>query len=406
MTQKRNIIKYVPPQKWVSYDMKVLIELLIDAKAAVQSLKTVPFQKDWVQKLQYIQLKREVAGTSRIEGADFTENELEAALNESPEELFTRSQKQARAAKNTYLWIANLEDERPIDKNLIFEVHRRIVTGADDDHCPPGVLRGKDKNVIFGAPSHRGAEGGTECEEMFNKLVQASQREFKDHDLLIQALALHYHFAAIHPFLDGNGRTARALEALMLQRVGLRDSAFIAMSNYYYDEKVDYLNALTQARAGGHDLTPFLAFGLRGITKQCRRLFDEINKNVSKALYRNLMFDLFSRLRTERKRVIAKRQIEVLKVLLDRDTIEWNKLVVMTKDIYSSLKNPLTALVRDVNQLSYLGAIRVTKESNPDNEGDAIYVLHINLSWPTEISESDFMAKIKELPTVRSQSFI
>lgn len=406
MTQKRNIIKYVPPKKWIFYDREVLIEFLVDAKAAVQSLKTVPFQKDWVQKLQYIQLKREVAGTSRIEGADFTENELEAALNESPEELFTRSQKQARAAKNTYLWIANLEDERPIDKNLIFEVHRRIVTGADDDHCPPGVLRDKDKNVIFGAPSHRGAEGGTECEEMFNKLVEASQREFKDHDLLIQALALHYHFAAIHPFLDGNGRTARALEALMLQRVGLRDSAFIAMSNYYYDEKVNYLNALTQARAGGHDLTPFLAFGLRGITKQCRRLFDEINKNVSKALYRNLMFDLFSRLRTERKRVIAKRQIEVLKVLLDCDTIEWNKLVVMTKDIYSSLKNPLTALVRDVNQLSYLGAIHVTKESNPDNEEEVIYMLHINLAWPTKISESDFMARIKKLPTVKSQSFI
>ncbi len=384
--------------------MGALIELLIDAKAAVQSLKTVPFQKDWVQKLQYVQLKREVAGTSRIEGADFTESELEAALDESPEELFTRSQKQARAAKNTYLWIANLEDERPIDERLIFEVHRRIVTDADDDHCPPGVLRGKDKNVIFGTPSHRGAEGGTECEEMFNRLVQASQREFKDHDLLIQALALHYHFAAIHPFLDGNGRTARALEALMLQRVGLRDSAFIAMSNYYYDEKVDYLNALAQARAGGHDLTSFLAFGLRGVIKQCRRLFDEINKNVSKALYRNLMFDLFSRLQTERKRVIARRQLEVLKILLDRDTIEWNQLILMTKDLYSSLQNPLTALVRDVNQLGYLGAIRVTKESNQNNE-EAI-MLHINLSWPTKISESDFMAKIKELPKVKSQSFI
>ena len=400
------MIKYVPPKKWISYDMGVLIELLIDAKAAVQSLKTVPFQKDWVQKLQSIQLKREVAGTSRIEGADFTENELEAALAENPEELFTRSQKQARAAKNTYLWIANLEDERPIDKDLIFAVHRRIVTGADDDHCPPGVLRDKDKNVIFGIPSHSGAEGGTECEEMFNRLVQASQREFKDHDLLIQALALHYHFAAIHPFLDGNGRTARALEALMLQRVGLRDSSFLAMSNYYYDEKVDYLNAFTQARTDGHDLTPFLAFGLRGITKQCRRLFDEINKNVSKALYRNLMFDLFNRLQTARKRIIARRQLEILKVLLDRDAIEVNELIAMTKGIYSSLKNPSTALARDVNQLVYLGAIHVTKEPNPNDEDTVTYVLHINLSWPIEISESDFMARMKKFPTVKSQSFI
>lgn len=50
----------------------------------------------------------------------------------------------------------------------------------------------------------------------------------------------------MHPFLDGNGRTARAVEALMLQRAGLRDALFIAMSNYYYDEKTVYLAALAE----------------------------------------------------------------------------------------------------------------------------------------------------------------
>ena len=400
------MIKYEPPKKWVTYNVVDLIGPLTDAKAAVQSLKTVPFQKDWVQKLQYVQLKREVAGTSRIEGADFTDNELEAALNESSEELFTRSQKQARAAKNTYRWIAQLEDEYPINEKLIFEVHRRIITAADDDHCPPGVLRDKDQNVTFGVPSHRGAEGGAQCKAMFINLMQAIQHEFKYHDLLIQALALHYHLAAIHPFLDGNGRTARAVEALVLQRVGLRDSAFIAMSNYYYDEKIDYLKVLTETRAGRHDLTPFLAFGLRGITIQCKRLFNEINKHVSKALYRNLMFNLFSRLETKRKRVIAHRQLEILKILLDCETIEWRALIGKTRNVYDSLKNPLIALVRDLHQLSHLGAIFIAQKENPHDEKTSTVFIEINLSWPTEISESDFMARIKELPKAKSQSFI
>ena len=61
----------------------------------------------------------------------------------------------------------------------------------------------------------------------------------------------------MHPFLDGNGRTARALEALLLGRAGLRDSAFIAMSNYYYDEKAKYLAALAETRERDHDLTGF-----------------------------------------------------------------------------------------------------------------------------------------------------
>lgn len=129
----------------------------------------------------------------------------------------------------------------------------------------------------------------------------------------------------MHPFLDGNGRTARAMEAFFLQRCGLRDTLFIAMSNYY-EEKNSYLQALADVRANGHDLTPFLSFGLKGIELQCRRLFDEIRVNVSRALYRNLMFDLFNRLKSARKRVIAERQIKILTLLLDR-TMTFGELV-------------------------------------------------------------------------------
>ena len=409
------MIKYKPPKNWISYDAgPLLFNLLTDAKASVQSLKTIPLQKDWVEKLQKVQLKREVAGTSRIEGADFTDNELEKALGESPEELFTRSQKQAHAAKNTYLWIAKLTDKRPIGKKLILDVHRRIVTGADDDHCKPGALRSKDQNVSFGAPSHRGAEGGAECEEIFNRLIQAVQREFQEHDPLIQALALHYHFAAIHPFMDGNGRTARALEALMLQRVGLRDAAFIAMSNHYYEEKEKYLGALAQTQAGRHDLTPFLIFGLRGINTQCKQLFEEINKNVSKALYRSLMFDLFNRLQTKRKRVIARRQLEILKILLDRETIQLEGLFLMLcSEKYSALKNPLKAFLRDLRQLVHIGAIKVKTIPGPNIKVEGknfrvkeLLMLEINLAWSAEISASDFMEKIEELPLAKSHPLI
>ncbi len=147
----------------------------------------------------------------------------------------------------------------------------------------------------------------------------------RGHDPLVRALAAHYHLAAIHPFLDGNGRTARAMEAFFLQRCGLRDTLFIAMSNYY-EEKNPYLQALADVRANGHDLTPFLSFGLKGIELQCRRLFDEIRVNVSRALYRNLMFDLFNRLKSARKRVIAERQIKILTLLLDR-TMTFGELV-------------------------------------------------------------------------------
>ena len=202
-----------------------------------------------------MELKREVAGTSQIEGADFTEHELDAAISGDVGKLRTRSQKQVRSALEAYEWIAKLEDDRPIDQELIREIHRHIVTGCDDDHCPPGQLRKDDQNVNFGKPKHRGVKGGDDCDRVFSLFVKELDTSFRGHDILIQALAAHYHFAAMHPFLDGNGRTARALEALMLGRAGLRDTCFIAMSNYYYEEKPKYLATLRQVRSEDYDLT-------------------------------------------------------------------------------------------------------------------------------------------------------
>jgi Fic family protein len=394
------MVHYEMPSDWIRYDFNAIALMLTNAKAAVLSLTAIPFQRSWADELQTIQLKREVAGTSRIEGADFTEKELEAAMKDTPDELHTRSQRQAAAASKTYRWIAKLPSDMPINTELICEIHRRLVTGADDDHCPPGRLRQRDHNVNFGIPRHRGAEGGEECLQAFQSLCQAIQKEFKTHDPLIQALALHYHFAAMHPFLDGNGRTARSLEALCLQRTGLKDSLFIAMSNYYYEEKNAYLTALSEVRANGHDLTPFLLFGLRGIELQCRRLLKEIQTNIRKALFRNLMFDLFKRLRTPRKRVMAERHLEILKALLESDSMMFEDLFKKLDFHYRPLGRPSKAFIRDLNYLIRLEAIGFEKVEPTS------YRFWVRLEWPTEVTETEFFAKVKAMPKAKTHTFL
>ena len=394
------MIKYLKPGNWIQYDILKVAGQLATTKATVLSLTTMPYQRSWADKLQVIQLKREVEGTSRIEGADFTDKELDAAMRESAEKLLTRSQRQAAAAVSTYRWIAHLPDDRPIDAELIRETHRRMITGADEDHCPPGQVRRKDENVTFGNPRHRGAEGGAECEQAFADFCRAIQGEFRGHDPLIRALAVHYHFAAMHPFLDGNGRTARALEALALQREGLKDTLFIAMSNYYYEEKNAYLTALAEVRAHDQDLTAFLLFGLRGIAQQCQRLLNEIQTNVRKALFRNMMYDLFPRLKSPRKRVMAKRQLEILKIMLDVDSITLPEFLDRTDSLYKNLRNPVKAAVRDLMYLIRLKAISSEKIREND------YRFSARLEWPTEITETEFFAQVKQMPKAKSQSFL
>lgn len=390
-------ILYEPPKDWIRYDARVITNQLAEAKAVVLSLKTVPYQRRWVDVLQQIELKREVAGTSRIEGAEFTERELDIAMKETPEELLTRSQRQAHAAVKTYRWIVTIPHDRPVDGELIRAIHRSIVEGADDDHCPPGKLRGRDQNVTFGMPRHRGCDGGEECERVFMEFAKALQHDYRGHDPMVQAIAAHYHLAAMHPFLDGNGRTARALEALLLQRLGLRDTAFIAMSNYYYDEKNAYLATLAESRKQSHDLTPFLVFALKGIALQSRRLLSEIQRHISKELFRGLAMELFGRLESARKRPLAQRQLEILNRLLEVESVDLGEFVRMMTPKYDGLKRGGAALLRDLNHLLNLNAVRI---DGPEKAGP--WTIRVRLEWPTEVTETEFFRRVKEMPKAKT----
>ncbi len=389
-------IPYSIPDRWIKYQAGALVNELTDAKAAVLALTMIPYQRSWAEALQEIELKREVAGTSRIEGADFTERELDQALEEdAPVEGLTRSQRQARSARVAYRWIADLPKDRPINEDLILQVHRHIVTGCDDDRCPPGKLRGAEQNVTFGRPRHRGVEGGKQCGEAFNRLCEAFRGEFREHDPFIQALALHYHLGAMHPFLDGNGRTARALEALVLQRARLKDDLFVAMSNYYYDEKQDYLDKLSEVRANGYDLTPFLKFGLKGIAAQCKRLLGEISIQVEKALFRDVMGRMYNRLRSTRKRVLAERQMAILGILLDTGEVTVHALYDMTIQQYIKLRAPSKAFFSDLVRLAALRAVELKKKDETIN-------VSVRLKWATEITETEFYEEMKRLPKAKT----
>jgi Fic family protein len=392
------MIHYLRPQGWIQYDRVSILEELSSAKAAVLSLLTVPYQKRWVEQLQKMELKREIAGTSRIEGAEFTTRELDRVMKEeTPTELYTRSQHQARSALKAYEWIKLQPTDKPIDQELIRTIHRIIVTGADDDHCEPGVLRSSGQNVTFGNPAHRGVDGGEECEEVFAEFADAIQDEFRGHDPLVQAIAAHFHLAAMHPFLDGNGRTARALEAMLLARAGLRETTFIAMSNYYYDEKTMYLASLAAVRQAPNDLTPFLRFALRGVELQAKRLLNEIQHQIKRELYRTFTHDLFGRLKTPRRRFIVDRQRHILTTLLSSESMTLIDLVNSTMPKYDGLKSGLKGFIRDVNGLISLGAIKYDRGAD---------LFRINLDWPREMTESEFFERVKTMPIATTASWL
>ncbi len=394
------VIQYLLPTSWIQYDKLGISDQFVAAKAAIQTLQAIPFQKRWVDELQRVQLKLEISGTSRIENAEFIGEELDDAIRaESPEYLRTRSQRQALAATRAYEWAAGVPLDRPITVDLIRALHALVVSGCDDDHCPPGTLRKADQNVTFGFPRHRAVKGGLDCEEALATLCEQLATVFREHDPLIQAMAVHYHFAAMHPFLDGNGRTARALEALLLRRAGFRASLLVPMSNFYHDEKDGYLQALAETRRRKHELTSFLVFALSGVEREVGRVTGLVKKAVSKEIFRGLLRELYVRLESPRTRVLAKRQLKVLEQLLDHDkAVGLARLIADAKEHYADRKHPLPALGRDLQKLVALGAITIVGGRKPRFED---WRVAVNLDWPSTITETEFFDQLKALPKFR-----
>ena len=391
MTTPR-ISRYFVPEQWLRYDIAAIPGLLIEAKTAAGVLGRMPYLPRWIEQAHEEQLRLEAAETSRIEGAEFTQREQEEAL--APDAFtradLTRSQRQLRSANAAYRWMRSHPANHPVTAELVLHIHRLMVTGCDDDHCKPGAARAAGSNVTFGMPRCRGVEGGGDCQAAFNTLIEAIAREFRGHDRIIQAMAAHYHIGAMHPFDDGNGRTARALEAFMLREAGVNDMVMVSLSNYYYEHKDEYLAALYASRSRGHDLTPFLTFALPAVAERCNALAEQVIVHNKRVLFREFAQSLFGRLRSLRRRTLAERQLRILDLLLEAGKLSLNDVAAKAWSHYISLKFPVRAFVRDMVGLLELSAITLSGEQ-----------VAVNLDWPQR-SESELLEQYERMPTAAS----
>ena len=388
-----SISRYAPPHRWINYDKTAILEQLIEARTAAGVLRQLPYLTQWIEAVHQEQLRLEAAGTSRIEGAEFTPQEENEALapDAGARTDLTYSQRQLRAAEAAYRWISEQPAERFANQDFVLEVHRRIVTGCEDDHCEPGALRGYEHTVTFGSPICRGADGGDGCQSAFEALCSAIGGEFREHDGIIQAMAAHYHLGAMHPFGDGNGRTARAVEAFMLRQAGVNDRVMVSLSNYYYNHKDEYLGALFESRQSGHDLTPFLRFALPAVAERCNAVAEQILVNHNRILFREFARSLFGRLRSPRRRVLAERQMQMLEILLDSTSIDLGDFFARTLSHYQGIKHRFRAQIRDLVGLMDLGAVTLHGAH-----------IQVNMEWPQQFSQSELLERYENMPSAVS----
>ena len=201
--------------------------------------------------------------SNAIEGSTLTLRETQLILEgqtpaagKSLREVY-EARNHDRALRMVEQWAADRTEASPLSEGDLLAVHAQVM--ADIDPHAAGRLRSERvliKGSRFVPPgSHR-----------FGELIPAMLGRANAAGLhaAVQAAELHYNFVAIHPFNDGNGRTARLLMNYHLLRRGY------PLTVIEVERRGEYLGALEEANAGRHGA--FAAFIIGSIERSILRL--------------------------------------------------------------------------------------------------------------------------------------
>lgn len=239
-----------------------------------------------------------VHASSRIENEGVHANEVPVvyhaitkALGQNTAELNLR-QAAERDISLAYFWALS-EDRRPlVSIEFLLELHRRMFQGSRSEIA--GRL--KTQPVIIADDEKEHFDVTTlppkKAESFLRALCERTNRAFQEADKLAQHSKLLLiaeflvDFLAIHPFQDGNGRTARLLSTYLLERSGYHFAQFYPIDQVILDSRTAYFDALFTAQEHWYqedeNLMPWIEYYVNAVFKQWERAFAEIRDKAMK----------------------------------------------------------------------------------------------------------------------------
>jgi len=255
---------------------------------------------------------QEAKASSEVENIVTTNDDLYQSLVtdgqvENPATKEVLSYKEA-----LWLGLKELKNKPFITTNLCVKIVQCIKQNTASIRVIPGTtLRTPYGKVIYTPPS-----GENVIREKLANLERFINED-KIIDPLIKMALMHYQFEAIHPFIDGNGRTGRILLLLYLKLSGLLDTPAIYLSEYIIKNKTEYykkLRAVTEKDEWESYILYMLDMieetSVRGlerlnkITATMDKTAEEIRKKLPKVYSKDLIEILFRLPYTKRQHLI------------------------------------------------------------------------------------------------------
>lgn len=224
--------------------------------------------------------RREAVLSSKIEGTVASLSDLMSY------EVSGKSRSDYTGIREVHNYVTALEyglqrvAELPVSLRLMRELHERLMRGVPGGELTPGEFR-KRQNWI-GDPGCKIVDAAyvpPPVAEMNHALGEFEKYVHAPSDLppLVRMALLHYHFEAIHPFVDGNGRIGRLLITLMLVTEGLLPQPLLYLSAFFERHRSDYYRLLLEVSQHGN-WTEWIIFFLRGVAQQAEDAIVRANK--------------------------------------------------------------------------------------------------------------------------------
>lgn len=352
-------MRAAPPALWLA---------LGEARSKCQHLAGVPLKPEVADLLHQVFLAKGALATTAIEGNTLSEKEAldivqkKSDLPHSQANLKKELQNIVDAS-NKILTEIERDGVVPITVEDIKAYNKAVLSGLIvSPHVVPGECVKTDVVVAgyHGAPWR-------ECELLLQKLCDwLNSKEFVEPDGdgiatgILKAIISHIYLVWIHPFGDGNGRTARLLEVRFLIEAGVPSAAGHLLSNFYNRTRNDYYRQLSDASKNGGNLIGFILYAATGFVEELREQLKMVKKQQWSVSWENYIFEVYEghhSVSDKRQRslvlALSKFKLPVAKGNLRRITPE-------IAEAYASKTDK--TLSRDLNALEQKGLIVKSKD--------------------------------------------
>lgn len=325
---------------------------LLEIERARGFLEAAKLKEEWVKEMQSEAIILESHHSTHIEGTQLTLKQAREILaGKSLRGIRKDDRQELLNYKRAMDFVAEyLGKKSEITEDLIKKIHRILVKDVRGGSLEPGryrrvqnyVVNSLTGEIIYTPPPP------SKVPKLMGEFVRWLNEETSISPVLIAGIA-QYQFVDIHPFLDGNGRTARLLCTLILYQNGYDFKKLFSLSEYYDKDRPSYYIAIQSVRNNDMDMTYWLEYFTEGLKNQ----LIEVKIKGEMAIKKEVILEKAKRLN------LNQRQQEILLYLVEEGRVSVEKIVRKFNWVRRTVQRDLVKLVN-------LGFVKEMAKSKTD----------------------------------------